>query len=207
MTRTLFSLRLFEVAFSIFAVTNIASGQDNTGTPPFNSFGGGPDIVNLSNLNANLEVPVIQRNGRGIPFHLTLSFNTYVWYKFHSGTQTSWAPTSSLGRPTSSTPFGSVTRSVVTSNTCLNRYPIATYSNWVYVDASGTPHLFSITTQASTQCGTTTDTGTSSDGSGYTLKATGGTPNWVSTPDGTVISNLYGSPTLMQDRNGNQISA
>jgi hypothetical protein len=35
-----------------------AAAQVARGTPPFGSFGGGPDVLNLGNLNAHISIPV-----------------------------------------------------------------------------------------------------------------------------------------------------
>jgi hypothetical protein len=48
MLRTLRFLLLFSL---ILLTVRISSAQVATGTPPFGSFGGGPDVVNLANLN------------------------------------------------------------------------------------------------------------------------------------------------------------
>lgn len=48
----------------------LASAQVATGTPPFSSTGGGPvDAIDLANLNAHISIPVLQRQGRGMPFN------------------------------------------------------------------------------------------------------------------------------------------
>jgi len=41
------------------------SAQAQPGTPPFGSFGGGPDIINLGNLNGHLTIRVMNKPGRG----------------------------------------------------------------------------------------------------------------------------------------------
>ncbi len=49
-------------------VASPASAQVATGTPPFGSFSGGPDIVNLGNLNGHLTVHAMKKPGRGTNF-------------------------------------------------------------------------------------------------------------------------------------------
>src|SRR5713101_9258474 len=68
-----------------------ASGQVPTGTQPFGSFGGGPDIINLANLNSHITVPVLHKAGRA-GFNLTydLSYDTSVWYPVGSSGSQSW---------------------------------------------------------------------------------------------------------------------
>jgi hypothetical protein len=51
------------LAFAFLAV--LASAQAQTGTPPFASFGGGVDGVNLANLNVHLTISDIRQAGSG----------------------------------------------------------------------------------------------------------------------------------------------
>ncbi len=48
------------------SMTVLAAGP-TTGTPPFRSLGGGPDVINLGNLNVHYAMPVFGRAGRGMP--------------------------------------------------------------------------------------------------------------------------------------------
>src|SRR5438309_2021671 len=65
----------------------VASAQVQTGTPPFGSFGGIPDIINL---NAHLTIPVLHKPGRGTNFTYDLSYDSSVWYPVTSGGVTTW---------------------------------------------------------------------------------------------------------------------
>src|SRR5213593_3641201 len=47
------------------SITVLAAGP-TTGTPPFRSLGGGPDVINLGNLNVHYSMPVFSRAGRGM---------------------------------------------------------------------------------------------------------------------------------------------
>src|SRR5712692_5571330 len=62
---------------SIFA--SVALAAPTKGTPPFQSFGGGPDVINLGNLNVHYSFPVFNRAGRGIPFSYALAYDSSVW--------------------------------------------------------------------------------------------------------------------------------
>src|SRR6266852_291472 len=74
-----------------------ASAQVVTGTPPFGSFGGGPDVINLGNLNAHLTIPVLHKSGRGTNFTYDLTYDSSVWYPTGvSGSQT-WQPVANFG--------------------------------------------------------------------------------------------------------------
>src|SRR5712691_12334164 len=53
----------FMVAIALSA--GISSGQVQTGTPPFGSFGGGPDVISLANLNSRITIPVRHKARRG----------------------------------------------------------------------------------------------------------------------------------------------
>src|SRR5271156_4279665 len=71
--------------------------QVTTGTPPFGNFGGGPDILNLANLNAHLSVPILNKSGRGAAFTYALSYDSSVWYPVGvSGSQV-WTPVYNWG--------------------------------------------------------------------------------------------------------------
>src|SRR6266478_8620752 len=75
----------------------IASSQVTTGTPPFGSFGGGPDIINLANLNSHITIPVLHKPGRGMNFTYDLSYDSSAWYPVTSGGTTSWQPVFNWG--------------------------------------------------------------------------------------------------------------
>src|SRR6266568_5465865 len=67
-----------------------AFAQVKTGTPPFGSFAGGPDVINLGNLNVHLTIPVVRKPGRGTNFTYDLTYDTSVWYPSTSGGTTTW---------------------------------------------------------------------------------------------------------------------
>lgn len=50
----------------------VSAFPQTTGTPPFSSISGNPDVINLANLNVHYPMPVFGRPGRGIPlsFHM-----------------------------------------------------------------------------------------------------------------------------------------
>src|SRR5260370_14230735 len=87
--RSLFLLILPALCLSLEGlVATPASAQVKTGTPPFGSFGGGPDIINLANLNSHITVPILHKPGRGTNFTYDLSFDSSVCYPFGaSGSQ------------------------------------------------------------------------------------------------------------------------
>src|SRR5437763_16778075 len=89
---------LLALALSFEGLTaEIASAQVPTGTPPLGSFGGGPDVINLANLNSHIDIPVLRRPGRGTNFTYDLSYDSSVWYPVTSGGVTSWQPVTNWG--------------------------------------------------------------------------------------------------------------
>jgi len=74
-----------------------AHAQVATGTPPFGSFGGGPDIVDNSNLNLHFAIPVVNRRGRGLPFYYILSFASSVWSPKNSSGASTWTHVGNWG--------------------------------------------------------------------------------------------------------------
>jgi len=66
------------MAFILFS-GNLGA-QVPTGTPPMGSFGGGPDIIDLANLNSHLDISVINKPGRGgMNFTYDLNYDSSVW--------------------------------------------------------------------------------------------------------------------------------
>jgi len=82
----------------LLAFPSAASAQVQTGTPPFGSFGGGPDVINVANLNSHIAIPVLHKPGRGMNFNYDLSYDTSVWYPVTSGSTTSWQPVYNWGK-------------------------------------------------------------------------------------------------------------
>jgi RHS repeat-associated protein len=217
MTRAHFVVLALVLAFC----TGISSAQVPTGTPPLASFGGGPDIVNLANLNSHINIPVLNKNGRGLNFSFYLTYDSYVWTPVVSGGSTSWQPGAGWGWNGSALKIGDASYTVGTNQgKCLDSsglwefYPVTTYKNWVYFDGFATPHSFggNSSTYIGAHCGspasTTGFTAIASDGSGYTITVTGSTVQQLVGADGNLINPNIGSGTggSTQDRNGNQIT-
>ena len=74
-----------------------SAAQVATGTPPFGSFAGGPDVINLANLNSHLAIPVIHKTGRGTNFTYDLSYDSSVWYPVGASGSQLWEPVSNFG--------------------------------------------------------------------------------------------------------------
>ncbi len=58
-----------------------AFAQVPTGTPPFSSSTstGGPEAIDLANLNVHLDIPVVNKAGREVNFTYDLSYDSSVW--------------------------------------------------------------------------------------------------------------------------------
>jgi RHS repeat-associated protein len=150
------------------ASTQVGSSQSTAvlGTPAFGSFTGGPDIVNLGNLNVHWEFPIMNKAGRGLPFVYSLSYDSTIWQPMTSNGTTSWVASSSIGWPlfgtNTNTPAiapglgGTVTYATATYPTggaCVNptnpRSPpivwtgtLYQYTNFAYLDVNNTSHPF-----------------------------------------------------------------
>src|SRR5579862_9883914 len=87
-----FSGALLAVSVIALIFPLATSAQVQTGTPPFASFGGGPDAVNRADLNDHWTIPVLNKAGRGTNFTYDLSYDSAVWYKTQSGSSYVWQP-------------------------------------------------------------------------------------------------------------------
>jgi RHS repeat-associated protein len=86
-----FALLLFSLgSYLAFSQTTVA-----TGTYPYGTFVGGPDKVNLGNLNVNWQIPIVHKAGRGTDFVFDLVYDSSIWYPATSGSTKVWTPGSS----------------------------------------------------------------------------------------------------------------
>lgn len=200
---------MIAVLATIFIGT--AAAQVATGVPPFNSFGGGPfDTINLADLNIHFQVPIMNKSGRGMPFWYVLSYDSSMWMPGTSNGQSTWVQSPNGGWTAQSNGLtGSLTSSGTTSY-CYdaNGHPLGTIVNtsFTYHDVAGTAHNWpNVWTMYNTGCSGTSSTrytGGNGDGSGLTLTANQGSPIYVTAANGTILQ----PTTLIQDRNGNQIT-
>jgi RHS repeat-associated protein len=234
MNRTLqiHSLLVVFVFLLVGLLPSPVSAQVTTGTPPFGSFSGGPDVINNANLNAHWTIPVLHKPGRGgFNFGYDLSYDTSVWYPVGvSGSQTwqfvnnwGWSGATQSATGTVSYTQTDVTCQMCNQFTCWYPTGQVLISNWVYTDPWGVPHSFSGTATLNTggcpQYGGPNATGftsTAADGSGWTLTITGSSNSATFTaaataPNGTVENgpffNTGTGAAAGTDRNGNQITA
>lgn len=202
-----------------FCFASTVNAQVQTGTPPFGTFGGGSDVINLANLNAHLTIPVLYKAGRGLPFVFDLTQDSSVWYPVMSGSTGSWQPVTGWGWNQSAANIGSITNKTTISQGKLvvcndsgfeARDTTTTYSQWTYTDGFHTSHVFPFVTDVVKDGCTGISTpdsgeGTTSDGSGYFLSVTGNQIQQLLGRDGNAISPMSGAGS-MTDRNGNEIT-
>src|SRR6185312_13269498 len=89
--------RLFVALTLLFVTASGAFAQTASGVPPFSSIGGGPDKLNLGNLNAHWDFPIFSKPGRGIPFSYALGYDTTTWFPVGVSGSQSWQPRQSFG--------------------------------------------------------------------------------------------------------------
>src|SRR5450631_3048942 len=200
--------------------------QVSIGTPAFGSFGGGPDVVNLGNLNVHLTVPIRSKAGRGSPFSYSLTFDNLLWTPQSVNGHQTWQPTNSTkgnywgwqGLSNSGASYISYTLTTYLNVQCgqfsSNYYNEWIFSNFVYYDQSG-GHPFNVPTSYFFQnfCGNGQGPPNgqqppiasypASDGSGFTLANVTTGQGWVSTyVTSTNGTSLY--PPIASNPSGQQ---
>src|SRR5260370_30066979 len=136
---------LFFTAFLFSLLAASAQTPPATGTPPFGSFAGGPDIIDLANLNSHITVPILHKAGRGgFNFTYDLSYDSSVWFPSSvTGTNT-WTSVTSLG----SRGQTEVAVGYVSYKAHSQRCPVLgdgytiTYDTYVYHDMLGIAHAY-----------------------------------------------------------------
>jgi len=208
--------RGFLLAIIALAVASVAGAQTPRGIPNFGSYGGSSaDVINLSNLNSHVTIPILHKAGRGLGANFDLTFDSTVWSPAVSTGNSVWQPASNWGWNGTAVLFGYVTHSTTTTLTLCsggNSANTVTYANWTYSDWTG-DHVFPGVSDTY-GCTGTSDGGSfvSMDGTGYTLVTNGATYT-LSGRGGTQITlgaptGWTGAPTsgTETDRNGNEIT-
>ena len=215
--RTLHALLLCVLFVLYGSCATPLQAQVATGTPRFGSFAGGPDIIDLGNLNAHITIPIFHRGGRGIDFDYSLYYDSAIWDP-SSGT---WSPRGGWGWTNSFSTVGYlVYKGTITVGTCTmtngrpGRTTTGTYY-WTYLDGTGSPHSFPVPTGTySNGCtGQNSQSGFTNqvtpDGSGYSFTATGTSYTKLVSTAGSLINvpvNSQAGAATLQDRNGNQVT-
>lgn len=222
--------RAFLVAIGLALFSLQALTQPATGTYPDGSFTGGPDVVNLGNLNANLTIPIVNKPGRGQNFVYNLTYDSSVWYPVGSSGSQSWQPVNTTSwwgwRGLSAPAFGgTVTYSVSTSSGQCGQYGQNsweqwTYSNIIYTDPTGGTHSWIGTvgvyiSSTGSMCPPTgaspsgPTVAVSNDGSGYSAEwqiSSSGIAIQMLTRTGNTITPGASSGMISEDANGNEIT-
>jgi len=194
------------LVLSLFAPN--VSAQVTAGTPPFGSYGGGPEIINLANLNARYNIPILHKPGRGLNFDFYLTYDTSMWHPVGvSGSQV-WANIANWGWSGSEINLGHVGHTSWVSGpiACAShKTKTTTHYQWFYTDGWNAIHNFGGSTQVVVdQCNGNSSTSlvaTTGDGSGYKISVTGSTVNSLTSADGKSIVD-----SSITDRNGNTIT-
>src|ERR1700687_1554567 len=227
-----FSFVLFVVALALTSGAldaTSAFAQVTTGTPPFGSFSGAPDIIDNANLNVHWTFPMVHKPGRGRDFKFSLGYDTSVWFPTGSGSNISWNHLPNWSWPTNINGFaGQVAYQVTHTQTVIatcgpggsqELEDLYTYSNWIYTEPNSTPHSYNGSASIAIYSGcsyTTNSTSlseTAHDGSGFQLfinpDANGPcSPCHVTDKIGEVFNLTDGRSTqeTITDPNGNTIS-
>ena len=193
-----------------------SAAQVATGTPPFGSFAGGPDVINLANLNSHLAIPVIHKTGRGTNFTYDLSYDSSVWYPVGASGSQLWEPVSNFGwHGVTEVLTGYVSAPESPKNRVLpphGNVMQTTYERYAYHDAFGTTHPLPVFRTSSNTCANQTYTvlnlAAVLDGSGYSIQAAGPAVTITSKSGATIGApfQVTTGPGGLTDQNGNEIS-
>jgi RHS repeat-associated protein len=212
-------LRLLTVVLFLSACS--LNAQTATGIPPLSSATGGPDVINLGNLNVHLSIPIIHKPGRGMPFTYDLSYDNSVWYPVLVSGSQSWQPTPNWGwRGITEVETGYVSyasRSDVCQDVRGHSMSYSLYDTWIYHDSFGVPHPFPdtlvITDSVGLRCNPppapSSATALAVDGSGYTISARYNSATVYPRSGGSInppLQNQTGGGSVT-DSNGNQLTA
>ena len=93
------SIRYFMLVGLLMGITASASAQVTFGAPPFGTVASNsaPDVIDLANLNAHIQIPVLHKAGRGEDFTYDIGYDNSIWYPVTSGSTKSWQPNSNWG--------------------------------------------------------------------------------------------------------------
>ncbi len=127
---------VFVMAIVLMAAA-VVSAQVATGTPKFGSFTGGPDVINLGNLNVHFSIPVLHKQGRGQPFDYNITSDSSVWYQTSVSGQQYWQPISMWGwqgvTPSLAALSGTVTYTMNYSSGRCGQYN-QPYQSWYFTN-------------------------------------------------------------------------
>src|SRR2546423_2088350 len=179
----------------ILVASSFAASQVATGTPPFSSMASGPfDVINLGNLNVHFAIPIVVKAGRGMPFTYNLSYDSSIWAPVSVNGSLTWQPVNSGSwgwKGQTEAAIGYISFSTGTYQCIDPNGPLpphqqyitdTVYSSYAYHDYFGVTHRFPSSVAVDVGgCGdgATGITGTTTDGSGYSITANGATGNKI----------------------------
>jgi len=91
------SLLLVVIAMAVALCCSAAAAQVAIGLQPFGSFGGGPDVINLGNLNVRYTIPVRHKAGRGNNFNWDITYDSSIWTPVGAVGNQAWNPVGTWG--------------------------------------------------------------------------------------------------------------
>jgi RHS repeat-associated protein len=222
-------MRIIAFTFVLVLSASVLMGQVATGTYPYGTFDSpGFDTINVGNLNVHLDIPILHKAGRGIPFTYDMSYDSLVWTPTSISGAMAWQPVLNWGwRGVTEASTGYVSNTI-SSSICSyetiqvgrNKEQIAngwlvTDSNWVYHDAWGVAHPFAGSSWVrSSTCSGSGSGGTvgplATDGSGYQFQ---GWVEYVGAQISDKSGHVFAVPidsgngtASVTDTNGNEIS-
>ena len=213
------ALRAGFYALIVFLCVSVAKGQVATGIYNYGTYDTpGLDSINVGNLNVHLNLPVLNKAGRGLPFYYNLSYDSSIWSPTSSSGLKSWTPVQNFGwNGQTDGPMGYLTYQSFSGQCPMDGGGTEIYhyrTAYIYTDAFGVSHSFPVTVLVGVDpndCSGITPgpaSATAADGSGYSLTASS-TSNSVTTKAQAKINPpVLGVQTAgsIQDLNGNQIS-
>ena len=217
----------------IFSVSSLAVAQNlGTGLYAFGSFDSrGFDSVNIGNLNTHFEIPIVAKQGRGLPFDYSLVYDGFIWSQSTTTGTPVWVPDSAWGfRGQLFGGFTGYLTHTQSSIVCTSvpgsgggaepvegpgsggqPTPGVLYSNYVYHDPYGRTHVFNYSLQNCPSSGQQiTGDGSTSDGSGFSYVNSGILTGQVHSRSGQIINapdeaNSTASGNII-DSNGNTVT-
>jgi RHS repeat-associated protein len=205
------------VFLAVITIASAAVAQVTTGAPPFGSFGGGPDVIDLANLNVNYRIPIVHKAGRGIPFDYALSYNSSVWYPDGNPGYQTWKPVVNWGWMAQTATTAGFIQTRAKYGICdVDDYGNKIYGTTTYYlayyDPAGTRHPFTNNNFGpnTNTCLSNSTGGTALDNSGYTMQVNDGDPTaTITARSGAQFLAPVGAmsgPATITDSNGNQIT-
>ena len=130
---------VFTLALAISSTSVFA--QVPTGTPPFSSStsAGGPEAIDLANLNVHLDIPVLNKAGRGTNFTYDLGYDSSIWYPVGKAGNQVWTPVYNWGWRAiteMATGYVSMSGSEYTCTYMVGKVEYQGYMKWTFLNYS-----------------------------------------------------------------------